>query len=178
MKRSLLLPTIVFLMTQCLQADSPLPEIVVLANFAEKPLEFLYGSWSERMDRNLTGIQIAKGATAKGGGGASMACDLSLLHGLSITLKVLPENMAAGVNIILHSPDKRASGYSFSLEEAPVNSTTMIVDLSKPFFQPNDATNGHADLSNITRFQIQGNFKDDAPLAIEFEVLEAVAPKS
>ncbi|WFB36473.1 hypothetical protein P3T73_01700 [Kiritimatiellota bacterium B12222] len=153
-------------------------EKITLVRFDEKPLEFLYGSWKGQMSSSDNGILIHGAATAKGGGGDSVSLDLSDVHGLALCFRILPENKASGINVILYSEEGHASGYSFSLKNGPTNATTMIVALNKPFFRPADAPEGYVNLSAITKFQIQGNYQDAAPLAVELIRLEAVPAPS
>ncbi len=157
------------------QAQSAIPskEELELASFDKIPISASYGSWKQMVISKETGIEISGTATAKGGAIVDTSADLSSFHGLSITLKVLPSNQAIGLNVILQGPDDRASGYRFELGAASEKATTMKVALEKPFFKPLSAINGHVDLMDIQKIQIQGDYKDDAPIAIELIKLEA-----
>lgn len=172
-----------FLLLTALTAVLPLlltsraQAVIMLNDFQGTGFGFDYGSWTGNITTNPTHVSVT-GATEQGGAGtSSLALDLSsyLASGqVSIEARLIAGNAADNFNVILFTTGSDLSGYQFSTSGLNTSTfTTLTINLSAPSF-----TSGSINWSNITMYQVQGDYSSTDTLSLEFRNLQIIPEPS
>lgn len=152
---------------------------IMLSDFQGTGFDFEYGSWSGQISTNPTHVTVTGTATESGGAGVNLstALDLSSYSSsgyIQIEVRLISGNLANNFNVNLFTDGSNYNGYQFSTAGLNTSTfTTLTLNLNSPTF-----TVGTIDWTNITQFQIQGDFSSTDLLKLEFRNVQVVPEPS
>jgi len=163
---------LLFALPLCLGAEE-----VILSDFNNKTVPFVYGSWLDestgetRLEKSPEGLKTTEGATAQGGACERVPVNVASQDVIKLTFSVLDGNTATGLAVLLEDAAGTQGGWHFSTEG-------MIPGEPKEFTSGEigspDFTNPEGsplDLANIVSWHIQGDYSNEGPIRVRFEKL-------
>lgn len=146
---------------------------VMLRDFQGTGFDFEYGSFSGNVSTNPTYVSVVN-ATESGGAGVNLTpLNLSSYVSsgyLSIEVRLGSGNLANNFNVNLFTDSSNYVGFQFSTSSLNTSTfTTLTLNLNTPTF-----TVGTIDWTNITQFQIQGDYSSTDNFSLDFRNLEVI----
>jgi len=187
MHRSQILKIVAVLILVCGTLYS-FADVLITDFFETNPLSAAYpgSSWTNQFqsftDGDVSGQEVLSlnGGSPTASGGAwckNLTLDLSGTSALTLTARLLSGNEALNIQVLLSDADGTTEKFNFST--AVFNTTTFTsstTEFSSRYLVATGTTSG-LDLSNISLYEIQGNYYDgtggDAPFNIQFDNLSA-----
>lgn len=173
---------VVFLSTFCTVAQVTAQDEFLLSDFNSKGFTYTFDDFVET--RGPSSVRLTDSINGWGGGGVipSQSWDLTPYANGRVVVDVIPEefNQASTFNLELLDGDGRTGNWTFNVSDIDVgNERTLVAttDLSNPQFGLLDFEN--LDLSNITSWQMLGNFGSPALFDMSFgnaKISNTVAP--